>query len=532
MFVCASIISILSLGNVEGRPIRKSPCLDSAKVSPTIPLKLDAETSALPTKEAKRCHQKRHRRGCDEVRTIRRVPITITRSGKYCVTRDLTYDGAGAAITIAADNVTINFANHNLFLTDPAAEGILAVDVEELTILNDKISTGSVSNIQSSNAIHLIGVSKARIDNVFTENTFDGINIETSNDVTVTNSHHKNHVGGFFDTEGGNPSGSGIEIRGSVGVTIDNAYFEGSSGENQFSDSSITIANASSSINITNTKHNFVSDAIFVAQGSSGILVENLTATFDPLAFYSGISVGGANDEIPTNDLIFRNVTLTHLNAFEGWDGVNIGIATGIIFENVIIDTNTSVALDFTPAALHFGCADINGCEGEDAKFSTNGLFSKVIISNNNDYGLLVEAGVDLVFDNIEVTGSSINNVYLSTSYGNTVKNSYIGDSLGGNGIAVSSSAIGNAILNNVVTSNETGIIVYTGATQTRIEENHVFANITFGINVGMTDTQTYYNRSCGNGPSGSSNCSGVFPSNNPGDPSVVGENICCSVED
>lgn len=515
MFACAAIISLLSLGSVEARPIQKAPSLDAPEAA--APAKL-APKAELPSKEAK-CG--RHRSHCDKVRVINRVPVTISRSGKYCVNRDLNYDGSGAAITVTADNVTINFANHSLFLTDPAAVGVLATDVEEFTLLNDKISLNQISNLPTSIAIHLLRVEKARIDNVFTENTLRGIRVEGSTGVNITNTHHKNHIGGNEDTTVA--AGAGVDIRTSTGVTVDNSYFEGSSGTNHFGNSSINVS-ASREVNLTNTKHENVDDALFVGSASAGVLVDNLVATFNPESFYAGVSVGAANDTLPSTDIIIRNSTLTNLDAFEGWDGVNIGISSGILFENVIINTNTSVAEDYTPAALHLGCFLINGCDGEgDEKTASNGQYNNLVINNINAYGILIESGVDNVFNNAEVTGASIANIYVDGSYGATIKDSYVGDSTGGDGISVTENATSTTLYENTVTGNATGILIASDASNTIVDSNRAFGNQAGITNNAGSNTVTAYNRVCGNG----TNCSGVNPSNTIGDPAEVGENIC-----
>lgn len=528
MFACASILSIFSQTDVEARPpFQKGAAPEQTYTKPlkVAPDAIDPESLPLESKQA-RCGRKRK---CDKTRVISRVPVTISKSGKYCVNRDLTYTGSGAAIVVEADNVTINFANHSLFLTDPAAEGILAVDVEEFTLLNDKISLNQISNLASSNAIHLVNVSKARIDNIYTENTLRGIRLEGSNDVNITNTHHTNHVGGNDDGTS-ITSGSGIDIRTSTGVTVDNSYFEGTSGTNHFQTCSVNIS-GSRNVNLTNTKHENVDGSFFIALISTGILIDNCVANYSSEAFYAGVSIGASNDESPSRDIIIRNSTFTNLNAFEGWDGFNVGLSEGLVFENLVIDVNTTIAEDYTPGALHFGCGSVNGCE-EAPLFASNGLISNVIINNINTYPLLIEAGENLVFDNIEVTGGTSVNAYFLLAIGNTLKNSYIGDSSGGDGIVLAADADTNAILNNTVSGNATGIIVATGAENTRVEENDVFNNSVFGINNSATTSQLYYNRSCGNGPGPATNCSGIplNITNQPGDPSVVGENICCQV--
>ena len=112
-------------------------------------------------------HSHKHERTCKPPKRIKHVPVKIKKSGKYCVDHELHYHGCEAAIEICADNVTINFNNHSLKLKDPAATGILARDVEELTILNDSISHVAPLEAVTGNLIQLEHVNKATFDNLY-----------------------------------------------------------------------------------------------------------------------------------------------------------------------------------------------------------------------------------------------------------------------------------------------------------------------------------------------------------------------------
>lgn len=510
----AVLVSALSFGSLVALP--REGC---NQCRPPKEVRLNKQELADFTKEASRCHKNRRHRECDRVHVISRVPYTITESGKYCVRRDLTYTGTGNAIIVEADNVTINFANHSLFLESPGATGIFAVDVEELTILNDKISTPAVSTFASSNAIHLINVVKARIDNIFTENTNIGVNIETSRDVFVTNSHHVNHVGSL--------TAAGIYINGSADVKVDNSVFEGNSGLDQIGAPGVFILAESVNTSVTNSKFSNIDIGIFIPVASS-ILLQNIEVTSFSGAAFNGIQIGTNDGDV--NDIILQNVTVRNTTALPGYDGISATAASGLLFDTVIIDTNTSFLDDvvaYLPAALHFGCNTGNGgCE--PGVPTSNAILRNVLIQNNNDVGFFIEFGENIVFEDGNITGSNDQNVLFDQAFGSTIKDSYIGDSEG-DGILVRTGSIDNSILNNTVAANVNGIIVDDGAIRIHLQGNNVYGNSSTGIRVPLVvsgPAETYFNTSCNNG---GTNCINVTPSQAPGDsPAVAGSNICC----
>ena len=136
-------------------------------------------------------HSEKHDRTCKPPKRIKHVPVKITKSGKYCVDRELRYHGCDAAIEICADNVTINFNNHDLKLKDPNATAILAKDVNELTILNDKISHVAPLESISGNLIYLENVNKATFDNIFLFNMQIGIFAQDCSDIHIINSQFR-----------------------------------------------------------------------------------------------------------------------------------------------------------------------------------------------------------------------------------------------------------------------------------------------------------------------------------------------------
>lgn len=159
---------------------------------------------------------------CDAPRPIHCVPFCIEKPGKYCVTRDLCYYGHGAAILVKANNVTINFANHDLLLKENDAVGVKAEGVEELTLENDKIYTPEVSTNSASAAVHLKDCTKVLLDNLLTQNTFFGVLIDNCDDVKLQNSRGEKHIGGSFPD-----LSAAVKVVNSRQVTVDNCTFLG-----------------------------------------------------------------------------------------------------------------------------------------------------------------------------------------------------------------------------------------------------------------------------------------------------------------
>lgn len=78
-------------------------------------------------------------------RPIYEVPVTITESGSYYLTRDIEHVGGGVSIEIQANDVTIDFAGHTLTKQNSgnytvASDG----DFTNLTIKNGRIRQGNI----------------------------------------------------------------------------------------------------------------------------------------------------------------------------------------------------------------------------------------------------------------------------------------------------------------------------------------------------------------------------------------------------
>lgn len=211
--------------------------------------------------------------GCDETHIICSVPTVIDRPGKWCVKEDLVYNGSGSAITITASNVTLNFHNHSLTLTNTSAVGVFAQDVQELTIENDIIQSRTISTDPLSAAFYLVNCEKITLDNIFTANTFFGVHAVNTRDLFVTHSRFKDHIGG-----GDIPDllSGGLNADACSAVVVEESTFSGA-GEGFFqgNGSSQTIfRGGSTACRISNCEFAGVEGAVR-GFGVDGLVVEN-----------------------------------------------------------------------------------------------------------------------------------------------------------------------------------------------------------------------------------------------------------------
>lgn len=462
---------------------------------------------------------------CDPPIPISAVPFVITESGKYCVTQNLVYNGPDAAITVAANNVTINFHNNSLTINDPDADGITAEDVTEFTLLNDIIQGPGSSDPANGVAIRLERVSKAHIDNVYTYNTVRGIYLVDCVDVLVENSLLRSHRG----TMEGN-FGAGIEINGSVGVTMDNLVFEGSDVapfDDEFTVGLLVYGDAAN-IALRNSVLTNWFEAVDILQ-VTGFIMDHCMAIAPPFTDFCLLQLGGYYPELVANDVIIRNSTFEQHTLVTGFDGLLLVQGSGAIFENVVVDVATTGEEEgYSPGAIHIGCGSASGCV--DPTLAYTNLYARdCIVRGENQFGLYIEAAEDVTFSHSQFTDATINVLFYDDALHCQVLDSLISNA-GGFGALFNSDATENAIVNCQVSDSDNGIFVSNTALRNQVKGNRVFGNSNSGIENLDPSTDIYFNTSCNNGVT---NCSGVFVTRNPGDiPLQAGSNICCSNPD
>ena len=547
------------------------------------------------------CEKLRHElcklKPCGDQHVIDKVPAVVDKPGKWCVKKNLAFTGTGNAITVTANNVTLNFGDHNLLISSEGAIGIFANGVSELVILNDKISCPTVSTDPAVVAIHLLNCDKVTVDNVFTQNTFQGIFAENSTDVFITRSRFKDHVGGL---ETRDTTSNGVKASGSTAVVIEESTFSGGGANPGLTNraSGIQFNNGCTNCRVSNCQFTPLDIAIF-AQQIDGLIVENSTFVCTLQTEFGHIQTGSVGLNI-SNDVIIRNCTfncnessgggginivnaannliedvtinsngnggygitlgnpslegfpstgvngviikntlISNIDAVPGYDGIVLVKASGVLIENVIIDTNAAFAPGYHPAAIHIGAADTVG----DPSLVVTGLtIRNSVITNIPDIGIRSESGnSNIVVENSTIVGGVTANIFFDDTSNSVIKNNEITASSGditmgaGNGLVLNTIATGsnnNSVLDNVITNNAgTGLLIASGSTLNIVQDNVVSSNGGYGINnvVPTANTQIYFNTACHNG---AGDCVGI-PSTlvtTPGSPtSNAGTNICCS---
>jgi hypothetical protein len=422
---------------------------------------------------------------CSPSIPISSVPFTITASGKYCVTQDLIFSGAGAAITVLASNVTINFENHSLTLTNPTATGILASGVNELEILNDVIELASptVPTAITSAAIRLINVIKAHIDNVFTRRTLYGIYATGSEDIIITNSEHRDHPGILI--AGVSVSGSGIRVESGNGITIDNTTISGTFGapldpNNPVFSIGIEIRNSSKSVIIKNVNIPLIDLGIGLFSVDN-VIIDNTNINLSSFTFFNFIQTGGLGT--PATNIIVRNSTFVTRNNPPTMDGLALLNGNNAIIENVTIEADSVPDVTQgvpTAGARHIGVSYVPGLTFNDVQIRN------VVVSGPNSDAILVDSGNNVTFDNINVSGAIVNNVHLNLASNITVKNSDI-QSSSQNGVNIEPTSSANVILNNNIRNNLGSGVLVAGNNNT-ISSNNFILNGTNITNTGVSN--------------------------------------------
>ena len=434
---------------------------------------------------------------CLETFKICEVPAVISQPGKWFVCKDLTYTGTGAAIIIAANNVTLDFNEHDLTLTQDGSVGVLAQDVREIVIKNDAIIGVPGSSSSTSAALQFIGCADVIIENIFTTNTASGIRLDVSElnpttNVTVKNCHLLNH-----NTTG---AGGAAYIRSlsaaplnNAGLFVENCYFSGNTGSIDTSTSMIEIIG---SFDTQIRSSIFANSSIAIAFFGDGLLVDNCQISGDITNTFNLVQVGDTNTPQAGNNVIIRNTTVQVAAPAEGnvfFDGIIAGFGSGLLIENVIIDTQARGGEGFpVVGAIHLG--------GDQPALAAPAQFNDVkilntIIKNANDNGILSEGeSHNLIVDNVTIE-QAVSSVVATTgaihffgTNGSTVKNSLIANNntdgilleaagtsgapaanntiVGNtiarntpNGVELTTGSLRNAVVNNIFTGNGTPIV-------------------------------------------------------------------------
>ena len=514
--------------------LKQSAIVEKAKASSSSDCNVCSELSDLESDLGRCCCTLHHKleeilqsldTNCAPSIAIDSVPYVITESGKYCVTEDLIYSGDSVAITVNADNVSINFANHSLSLTNTDAVGI-EVQGNEFLLENDKIS-GPTGGTADNAAIFLNGVNKATLRNIYTQNTTHGVMMTNASDVIIENSLFQNHSG--LEDEDVTPLGGGVWMELSTNVSIDSCTFEGITAvtvEGQTANGVFIFE----SINVSITNSSF-SDWLIAINVYSAInlKIENCLAIASQYSDESLVQLGNTfSDVLYVEDVVIRNSTFFQPYDVPGFDGLLLYQGSGCLLENVVVNTISGLFDGYAPAGIHIGCS-VNG-ECDPGVAFDNVYAQDCLVTGQNYSGLYVEEGRNITFNRSQFTQATQANVFFDAAAQNCIiSNSVMGNAVGaGYGVYIHAGATENAIIDSEIANNGAGGVIVAGtAADNFIRGNRIFENGIVGIFNSEPSTAFFFNTCCNN----PTNCIGVNPlvATTPTDPIVAGGNVCCA---
>jgi len=431
---------------------------------------------------------------------ISHLPFLIDRPGRYYITENLAYTEAESAITVIADNVKIDCNNHALTLQNDAAKGIWAHNVTNLTIENAIIHGVGLSGISFED------VTKASIQNLYAYNLKQGITLQNSQNVHILQAL----------------LGSGVRIEGSDSIFVETSSFEGEA-ENEAH--ALLVTQDAKNIYVTDcTFSNWISTISL--EHVTGLFIDNIVARASPLSTKNLVQLGTSQTQ--ANDVQIKNSSFIQANGSSGFDGLFFVNGHTARLDNVIVDICSTNQDSYLASAIHIGCA-INGTVVCNPELSYSDLHATgCIIKGAFPYGLHIEKGSFITFDESKFTDGSIANIAMEGARSCVIKDSSIANgSYTSNGIILYPGALNNCVLGCEVSHHGlNGITVSERATNSVLMNNHIFANGHYGIHDNDNTTVTYGNRVCKNR---TQNCMGVSPAQIAGDyPVTAGGNVCC----
>lgn len=403
------------------------------------------------------------------------IPITIQQPGEYILEKNISYNGAGAAITIAADNVTLNVKNFSLQLTNPKATGIVVNGVSEIVIKSDAIINTSKQS-QTGNGIRVSNANNVLIENISTENHFNGLSISHSSDVSILHSQFLN------------PTNTGAIVIGSTNVQFDGCRFAGSA------KNGLRFTGANQDCSLLNSEFPSAQFSNLLVQRMKGMNVDNcsFTNTSGDPSKANLVQYGDVGPlQIATN-VIFTNCTIVNRPAPGGNtspEGLALYNVSGVLVDSCIIDidnTGTDPAADLS--SIHVG-------NGSGVQVGSNVTIRNTISEGPAMDGFYPDIGsTNVVMDNCLVSNALKDGIFIAGSSACVVQNCSVVNNKT-NGIFIGEVGSNNAVLNNVVTQNGfdpivssvppigNGIAIASDSSYNLIQNNQVFTNAVANIN-------------------------------------------------
>ncbi len=443
---------------------------------------------------------------------IHELPITLTESGKYFLTDDMVHSGAGAAITISADNVVLDCKNHSITLNNQDADGIVVHGSSDVAIENCHILASGAKS-----AVSLRNVQKASISNFYSVKTTQGIQLKNCQNVSVENSHLGFHDGSDLVL------GAAVSIEDSESITVSKSHFEGSGSYMKpgATSNALLISGSSQNVRILDSTFSNWLNTITVNE-VLGLHIDSCMVEGSPISDKNLVELGTIATQ--ANDIQITNSSFIQKKAKEGFDGILFLNGQGAKLENIVLDITTT-GDSYKPSAIHVGCKNNGPVSCSPAVLYSDIEAKNCQILGSFPYALHIENGAYIDFSSSQFADASVANIFMDNAKSCTIKDSNIQN--GANGILISQNAASCGILGCEISNNDqNGITVVQNSQNAFVANNKIFGNGGYGFVDNEATTASYFNTVCKN----SKNCLGVLPAQLPGtSPQTAGSNLCCT---
>ncbi|MEM3654348.1 MAG: NosD domain-containing protein [Candidatus Micrarchaeia archaeon] len=341
----------------------------------------------------------------------------------YTMTSDLPC--SGTALTIGADNITLDCQGHTIETIDGNGKGIYLNGRNNVTIKNCIID----GNYSGTSSYYIYGIHAQYSNNLSIQNNtlfdnFNGIFLEytTNSNITENNASNNGNYGIFLQQQCNN-----------------NIISDNYASNNYYGN--IFIAWNSQNNQIINNE---------VSLGMSGILsqynIDNVTIANNTIASINGngIDLYGVTNSYITNNNASGNSA----------NGIYSSSSSSVLFENNELNSNY---------------------RGLWLMQTTNSNITNNTLAGNNEVGIRVESNSNYnrFFDNSILGGTAGFHIY-SSSF-NTIFNNNI--SSNSNGIILESTSNYNDVLSNKITNSTTNAILVMSSNNT-ISNNTIISNL------------------------------------------------------
>ncbi len=449
---------------------------------------------------------------CNATIPITTIPFVITDSGNYCLTQDLVFSGTGAAITVLANNVTLNLDNHDILLTSSGVGIFIAGS--HVTIQNGAL-TGSGSGI----GIAISNAQKIIITDTVVTHFLHGLDLVDVSDVQVVNTQCANNQ-------------TGAAILATTNTSFDTCVFTGG-------DNGMVFSGANQDCRIVNSQFPSAIFSNLLVQQINGLLIDGCSFSDnggDPTKA-NLVQFGDAALTQICNDVVMRNCTIINKQPAltTSPEGLGIYHGSGFLIDSCVIDidnTNQDPTVDLS--CVHIS----NPGLGISGTVASNVIVRNCVIQGPATNGLYPDVGSSgVVIEYCLASGAQKDGIFLAGTTNSTVQNNTVVNN-GTNGIFLGETSTSNAINNNIVGNNGfnpiltslppfgNGISIAADSGLNTIQHNEVFNNTLNGINDQGTGNRIFYNSAYANPSANYVAATDIIITVAPGAASLAGQNV------